>query len=137
MKALRYDAMGNFATPVENSGGFGASRAISFYKNSKISSERLRQSANSTLVACTRAQKRFLSAATIFAPGRMLITTACATPQPEARFRGVFGYPRKIFGGKMSVGLAVRCWSKENPDLLSQARVAVMVAGAGFEPTTS
>ena len=81
---------------------------VGFYKNSKISSERLRQSANSTLVACTRAQKRFLSAATIFAPGRMLITTACATPQPEARFRGVFGYPRKIFGGKMSVGLAVK-----------------------------
>ncbi len=26
---------------------------------------------------------------------------------------------------------------KENPDLFSQVRVIVLVAGAGFEPTTS
>jgi hypothetical protein len=47
----------------------------------------------------------------------MLTTATCATPQPEGGFRSAFGYPQKIFGGKMSVRLAVRCRSKKNPDL--------------------
>jgi hypothetical protein len=70
------------------------------------------------------------------APERMLTTTACAALQPESGFHGVFGHPRKIFGGKMPVRLEVECRPNKNPDLSSQVGVVVLVAGAGFEPTT-
>jgi hypothetical protein len=43
-------------------------------------------------------------------------------------------HPEHIVG-KMTVGLTTR--ERKNPDLFSQVRMLKLVAGAGFEPTTS
>ncbi len=49
----------------------------------------------------------------------------------------MFLLPSIFFDSKTSIDLAVRCRSKKNPDLFPQVRALFLVAGAGFEPTTS
>ena len=52
-------------------------------------------------------------------------------------FRAFFDLREKTFGGQMVVTKVVSWRPNKNPDLFYQVRALILVAGAGFEPTTS
>lgn len=57
----------------------------------------------------------------------------CFVPQASTSIETKNDYPLKNLGGHV----AVTWWSKKKPRLFYQFRAEILVAGAGFEPTTS